>query len=333
MVIWVGKNMFDHTSLRFLINLILGNIVFFLWLAALNESFGTVRPKYVINPEKKGKTLLAHSSLLIMTGALLISVFWLFRTFQREMDLPGILSSNYVSVEGTVEKYIHDSGGLVGGRLSIEGVDGKSYRFIDIDIPSYLEKRDWVKVDYRKYSRVGAIVEINGAEHGKLTDYYFELTLFFIVFLLLAMPFYSFHIFKWKPLFNWKEDYSIFVYQDLFTQAICVVQIIMLQGAAVLGIALLGKYSRFLDWYWGGLICANYLGLLLLSLFRQKRFVLIKDKFYYCNFIRRMEGSLGEIEHVKRVDKGILIHVRGEELEILCTKEKYVDTLMKKLGR
>ena len=44
--------MFDHTSLRFLINLILGNIVFFLWLAALNESFGTVRPKYVINPEK-----------------------------------------------------------------------------------------------------------------------------------------------------------------------------------------------------------------------------------------------------------------------------------------
>ena len=134
--------MFDHTSLRFLINLILGNIVFFLWLAALNESFGTVRPKYVINPEKKGKTLLAHSSLLIMTGALLISVFWLFRTFQREMDLPGILSSNYVSVEGTVEKYIHDSGGLVGGRLSIEGVDGKSYRFIDIDIPSYLEKRE-----------------------------------------------------------------------------------------------------------------------------------------------------------------------------------------------
>ena len=44
-----------------------------------------------------------------------------------------------------------------------------------------------------------------------------------------------------------------------------------------------------------------------------------------------MEGSLGEIEHGQRVDKGILIHVRREELEILCTKERYVDTLMKKL--
>lgn len=147
------------------------------------------------------------------------------------MDFPEILSSDYVSVEGTVEKYIHDSGELIGGRLSIEGVDGKSYRFIDIDIPSYLEKGDWVKVDYWKYSRVGAIVEINGVEHGKLTEYYFELTLLFIVFLLLGIPFYSFRIFKWKPFFNRKEDYSIFVYQDLFTQTTCVVQIIMLQGA------------------------------------------------------------------------------------------------------
>lgn len=45
--------MFDHTSLRFLRNLILGNMVFFLWLAALDESFGTVRPEYVVNPEKR----------------------------------------------------------------------------------------------------------------------------------------------------------------------------------------------------------------------------------------------------------------------------------------
>lgn len=324
--------MFDHTSLRFLISLILGNMLFFLWLATLDESFGTVRPDYVINPKKKGKILLAHSSVFIMSVAFLISSFWLFRTFQREMDLPGIISSDYTSVEGIVEKYTHDGGGLIGGRLSIEGIDGKSYRFIDIDIPLFLEKGDWVKVDYWKYSRVGAIVEINGAECGKLSNHYFGWTIFFIVFLLLAMPLYYFWIFKCKPFFNWKEDNSIFVYQDLFIKTIFVAQIIMLQGVVVLVISMLGKHSRFLNWYWGLLMCVNYLVLLLLSLLRQKRFVLIKDKFYYCSFMRRMEGSLGEIEQVQRVHKGMRIHVRGGELEIMCTKEKYVDTLEKKLS-
>lgn len=319
--------MFDYASLLFFINLIMGNLGVFGFLTSLKDTFGTIRP------ELRGKVTRKNiDTFNILAAVLLIGLgtSWAFQPVQRTMDIPSILSRDYLTKEGEVREYAY-ADGIVGGRLSIEDAEGKRYRFREIYIPSSLEKGDWVKVNYWKNSRIGVIIEINGVEYMKLTYRYSAMTKLLIIFLLLAMPFYFFRVFKWKPFFNWKEDYSICIYHDYFVRGILVVQMMMLQGAVVLTIALMGKYPGFLDWYWGLLVCTNYLGIILLSFFRHKRFVLVKDKFYYCSFKQRLEGSLEEIEKVERVGNGVVIYAKEAKMEILCTKEKYLEILMEKI--
>ncbi len=323
--------MINLGSVRFLVNMVLGNMLFVCMLDELDESYGTVRSESVINLIKKGKRKWYLFYTFAGPSLVLIASIWGFMLFQRVMDLPRIGASAYISVGGMVKEYVYDEEAFHGGRLRIEDADGKEYRFRDIYIPPYLEKEDWVKVNYWKYSRIGEIAEINGVEHGELTYDYSGLILVIMIVLLLSIPMYYFRIFKWKPFFNWKEDYSIFAYQDLLVRVIFALQVIRLQGAAVLAIAIMGKYPRLLDWYWGILVCANYLGLFFLSLLKQKRFVLIKDKFYYCSFKQRLEGSLESIEEVQRGDKGVIICTKEEKMEIMCTKEQYLEALIRKI--
>ncbi len=97
--------------------------------------------------------------------------------------------------------------------------------------------------------------------------------------------------------------------------------------------AVIGIYGIILEVYWGLLVSGNYLGIVCLSTLRNKKLILKEDKFYYRNFKQEVEGKIEEIEFVERRKEGVVIRAKGEEMKIRCTKEEYVEDLMKKIGK
>jgi len=127
------------------------------------------------------------------------------------------------------------------------------------------------------------------------------------------------------------KDYSVYVYHDLFIRAMKMMYLFMLQTAAVLIIAIFGNYRTSWDWYWGLLLLVDYVGIFCLSFLRQKQLVIIKDKFYYCDFRKRVQGDLSEIERIEKADTGVIIYTKEEKVEIFCTSERYRSVLLEKL--
>ena len=112
-------------------------------------------------------------------------------------------------------------------------------------------------------------------------------------------------------------------------RSIRAVGILRLQSAAVLFIAKMGIYGIILEAYWCLLMGGNYIGIICLSTLRNKKFILEGDKYYY----RNLKGKIEEIEFVERRKEGVVIRAKGEEMKIRCTKEEYVEDLMKKIGK
>lgn len=65
---------------------------------------------------------------------------------------------------------------------------------------------------------------------------------------------------------------------------------------------------------------------------RQKQFVIMKNKFYYCDFKKRVEGSLNELERAEKLETGMIIYAKEEKMEIFCTLERYKNSLLEKLS-
>lgn len=64
----------------------------------------------------------------------------------------------------------------------------------------------------------------------------------------------------------------------------------------VMAVSILKIHGSILAVYWGFLISGIYGGIFSLSFLRHKRFILIKDRFYYRSFKQKLEGSIEEIE-------------------------------------
>ena len=262
----------------------------------------------------------------------------MFRTFSREMDIPGILSIQHEEMDGIVCDYQKERESTVGhedlsgGTMDVEDCEtGKVYRFRDVDVPSDLDIGDSVKMLYLKHYKMGVCVEINGKTYQYYTYNNKSVGIIIIVLLLTGVPFYYFWVLKVKPFFDYKKDYSIYVYHDLFIKAMKILYFFMLQTATVLIIAVSGNYKTSWDWYWGLLLLVDYVGIIYLSFLRQKQFVIIKDKFYYCDFKKRVEGRLNEIERREEADIGIIMYTKEEKMKVLCTSRRYSDSLLEKL--
>lgn len=323
-----GESMFDLlASCRFWLNVMGGNMSIYLALSCYNMAFGTVR-------NKKLKV-----DAIFLTFFAIIAIF-VFRIFPREMDIPGILSMQYKEIEGTVYDYKKEResttghADLTGGTIDVEDSEtGKVFRFRDVSVPSDLYIGDSVKMLYLKHYRMGVCVEINGKNYKYYIDNNKPVGIIIIAMLLVSLPFYYFWVFKVKPIFDYKKDYSIYAYHDLFIKAMKILYLFMLQTAAVLIIAVSGNYKTSWDWYWGFLILVDYVGIIYLSFLRQKQFVIIKDKFYYCDFKGRVEGSLSEIERGEEADIGMIMYTKEEKMKILCTSERYRNSLLENLPR
>lgn len=318
--------MFNLESFRFWFNVVVGNMGIYLFLGVSDDGFGTIRNKR----QRGGAVFVAFFAVFTI---------FLFRIFPREMDIPGILSVNHKEMEGIVCDYEEERereqgyADLIGGFADVkDNATGKIYRFRDTRIPSDLCIGDSVKMFYLKHYKMAAFVEINGKSYTYHIDNNKPVGIIMIMVLLISVPVYYFWVFKVKPFFDFKKDYVIYAYQDIFIKAMKVFYLFMLQAAAVLIIALLGYYKTSWDWYWGFLLIVIYVGIICLSFLRQKQFVIIRDKFYYCNFKKRVEGNLNEMKSVEKTEKGVLINVRDREMEILCTSDRYRDSFIKELS-
>lgn len=254
------------------------------------------------------------------------------------MDIPGILSMQYKEIEGTVCDYKKERestvghADLTGGTIDVKDSEtGKVFRFRDVNVPSNLHTGDSVKMLYLKHYKMGVCIEINGKRYQYYTDNNKSVGIIIIALLLVSIPIYYFWVFKVKPIFDYMKDYSVYVYHDLFIRAMKMMYLFMLQTAAVLIIAIFGNYRTSWDWYWGLLLLVDYVGIFCLSFLRQKQLVIIKDKFYYCDFRKRVQGDLSEIERIEKADTGVIIYTKEEKVEIFCTSERYRSVLLEKL--
>ena len=320
--------MFDLLeSFRFWLNIIGGNMCIYLALSCYNMAFGAVG----------NKKLKVDAVFLTFFAIIAVSVF---RMFSREMDIPGFLSMQYKEIEGTVCDYRKERDStighadLAGGTIDVKDSEtGKVFRIRDVNVSSDLCIGDSVKMFYLKHYKMGVCVEINGKSNKYYPSNNKPVGIIVIALLLMSIPFYYFWVFKVKPTFDYKKDYSIYAYHDLFIKAMKILYLFMFQSAVVLIIAISGNYKTSWDWYWGILLLVDYVGIICLSFLRQKQFVIIKDKFYYCDFKGRVEGDLSEIERSEEADMGIIIYTKEEKMKILCTSERYRDSLLDKLPR
>lgn len=259
----------------------------------------------------------------------------LFRTHLEKMDIPGIFSMRYEEMRGIIYDYK-----IKQGRESRNTVDvrdnrtRKITRFSYVDIPSDLHIGDSVRIYYLKHNKMGAIAEINGR---KVKYYVYRsgvrpIGITLIILFLLSIPIYYFWVYKVKPVTEYKITYTAYAYHDLYIKAMKIVYFFMIQTAAVLIIAVKGDYKTSWDWYWGLLLIADYTGVFGLSFLRWKQFVIVKDKFYYSSFKKRVEGDLSEIESVEETDTGVIIRTKEAEMEVLCTSKHYREALINKLA-
>ena len=289
------------------------------------------RIKIGFHKEKRRRIEWAASLLL---APILFIGFWY--AIPVMMDIPGILAGEYRSMEGTVKDYRYGSkegGSGIVGEIIVEDDSGELFRSINIHVPKFLEIGDRVKVDYRKYGKSGVIRKINGESFEKFGRKNAGLFQIILIYLLFSMPVYVAYIFKCRPFLYRKKNYSVSVYHDDLVRSIKVVEILRLQSIAVMFIAIMEFSGIIMDIYWGLLVIGNYIGIACLSFFRHKRFTLMKDRFYYRDLKQEIEGSIEEIESVERKKEGVVIRTKEEEMEIRCTKEKYVEELMKKIGK
>ncbi len=326
--------MFDYESFGLLHMLVMGHAGFAAFFIVMGGTCRTViKDEDIVRLPRKENIIGEWAILAIMLPFMFLS---LWMTVPIIMDIPGVMAVKYRNMEGIVKemRYGSEEGGrAMSGELSVEDGEGKFYQFRNIHVPRFLEIGDRVKVDYRRYGKSGVIREINGEvllKHQRSARG--GLFVFIMAFLMLAMPWYAFRMFKCKPFFNREEDYSICVYHAPFVKTIWAVEILMLQSMAVICSSVLRIHGRVVDVYWGLLVSGIYMGMLCLSYLRQKRFILIKGRFYYRSFQQRLEGSLEEIETVERREKGVVIRAKGKEMEIRCTSEPYVEALMGKIG-
>ncbi|MBD5097153.1 MAG: hypothetical protein HDT40_09210 [Lachnospiraceae bacterium] len=318
--------MFDLLqSYRFWIMIVGGNLAIYMLLLAYNMAFGTIR-------NKKLKV-----DAVILTFFAIIAIF-AFRIFPREMDIPGILSMRNKEMEGIVCDYKEERkstvghADLIGGTIDVKDSEtGKVYRFRDVSVPSDLSIGDSVKMLYLKHYKMGVCVEINGKSYKYYIDNNKPVGIIIIVLLLISVPLYYLWVFKIKTFFEFNKDCAIYTYHNIFIKAMKVLYLFMIQLVAVLIIAVLGHYKTSWDWYWGLLLFVNYVGIFCLSFLRQKQFVIMKNKFYYCDFKKRVEGSLSEIERAEKSDTGMIIYTKEDKMEIFCTLERYKDSLLEKL--
>lgn len=306
----------------YIISILAGNEFIYVVLKLYDKAFGTIR---------REKTKVDFIFVIIIAVVFLLY----YKVPLSEMDLPGVFSMSYEEMEGVVIDYkIEQRGGSWSTVKVRENKTRKVFKFSYVDIPLKPHRGDLVKMRYLKHNKMGAFVEINGEKMENYIYHFGERSvgMILIVLLLLSMPFYYFWIFKVKPVREYKITYKAYTYHDLYIKTMRILYLFMIQTAIVLIIAVMGKYKTSWDWYWALLLIVDYAGVFRLSFLRQKQFAVVKDKFYYCNFKKRLEGDLSEIVSVEKTYAGVTIWTNKEVMEVLCTSEKYREELMNKLG-
>lgn len=314
--------MFNHESFRFWLNVFMGNLGIMCFFISYKDAFGTIRNEKV----KVEVFFFAFATILMVLSS---------RLFSRAMDVPSIFSLNHKQMEGIVcdfDTYEAVRMDITGKTLSVvDENSGKTIKFKQVDIPLFLEKGDLVKVRYLKYSKVAAIEDIYGRRITNHIDACHPLGIFICIYLIVSMPFYYIRKMKWDTVLNYKQDCSIHVYHNTFIYSMFGVFFVRILTTFILIFAMLGYYKTSWDWCWGILILLNYLGVFLLCFISQKKFIIMKNKFYYCSITKRIEGNLEEIEEIKVTNEGIKICAKGEEMKMFCTSKKYVDSFIKKV--
>lgn len=315
--------MFNFESFRFWLNVFAGNWIIYICLGMYNDVYDSIK-KHKIN------------SLFFMLVA--IYSMFLFKLGPREMDIPGLLALRHNEMAGIVcdfraeRKSTDGRVNMLGGTVDIkDSGTGKVYHFRDVRVPSGLCMDDTVKMLYLKHYRMGAVVEINGEPIKYHVDNNKVFGAVLILLLLLSVPVYYFWVFKVKPFFHWGKDYGIYIYRDLYIMAMKVLYTIIILGDAVLMTAVLGYYKTSWDILWGIVLLAGYLGVFGVSCLRQKRFIIMDEKFYYYGFKKCHEGRLDEIDQVKRADNGIVIYAGEMEMTIFGDSENDFGQLLKRL--
>lgn len=309
-------------NFRFWLNIFAGNYLLFIALYIYKAEYRPIRGKR----QKHNVILLALVAIIFMA---------MNRVGSREMDIPGNFSQKYEDKRGIVCDYKREGGRalFVGGSLKM--YEGRWLRkFSGIYIPPELRRGDRVEIYYLKHRTMGVITKIGEKEFEN--DIYeggrYPVGIPLIVLLLLSMPFYYLWVYKVSPVIDYRLTCAVYTYHDIYIKTMKRVYLSMILTAVVLIIALSGHYETSWDILWGLLLIADYMGVLYLAFLRQKQFIILRDKFFYYNFKKRVEGNVSEIESVEKTDNGMIVRTKEEEMEIFCTSEKYREKLLEKLA-
>ena len=265
--------MFNVESLRFWINVAMGNLGIYTLLLIYNTTFDSIKKNRINN---------AFFALVA------ICAIFFYGIVPREMDIPGLMALRHNEMEGVVcdfsaeQEATNGRMNWFGGTIDVIDDDtGKIFHFRDVRVPSKLCIDDRVSMLYLKHYRMGAVVEINGEEVRYRIDNNKPFGVFLILSLLVSVPFYYLWMIKIKPFFHYKKDYAVYIHRELYIRGMKVLYLIIMLGAAVLLTAVLGYYKTSWDILWGVVLLAGYLGVLGVSYLHQKRFVIMDGQFYY----------------------------------------------------
>lgn len=156
----------------------------------------------------------------------------------------------------------------------------------------------------------------------------------FICAMIFAMdiPCYQFIVFKLKFYLINKQRYTLHIYHNLIYLTSTGLWIINLFGTMVFLSAIFGNYK--ISWNWGItiILVIEYIGKIVLSLLDSQRFTMKDNRYSYCNFKKRLEGSQEEIQLVELVNDGIVLHINGEKIYIRCLDELYLQIVCNQLS-
>lgn len=309
-------------NFRFWLIIFAGNYLLFIALFVYKAEYSPIGGKR----QKHNVILLALAAIIFML---------MNRVGSREMDIPGNFSLKYEDRRGVVCDFKRERGRalFVGGSLKMYK-GGILRKFSGVHIPKELRIGDDIEIHYLKHRTMGVITKIDEEEFEY--DIYeggrYPVGIPLIVLLLLSMPFYYLWVYKVGPVIDYRLTCAVYTYHDTYIKTMKRVYLSMVLTAIVLMIALSGHYETSWDILWGLLLIADYAGVFYLAFLRQKQFIILRDKFYYCNFKKRVEGDLSEIESVEKTDTGMIVRTEEEEMEILCTSEKYRKALLERLA-
>ena len=143
--------------------------------------------------------------------------------------------------------------------------------------------------------------------------------------------FYIFFTRKIEQIVRYKDDFFAPVYTSRLKLVIIMLALVRIQMALVIGTAIIKKYQNSWDWYWGGLLLLNYLGVFLLVYYRSHEFIIRGNQYNYNSAKTRREGILEEIQKVELETDGVHVYTEKGEMTLYCKSRKTSEKIVQGL--